>query len=211
MELGLGLSRVRFLRFVRSARFLRGARRGPARPYLLAFSAHHLRPSSPPSRTQVLSCARRARPPPRWRQERLFNTLRWRCAAPAVHCGTRPRKVSRPQFRRTQRASGLRPSRRSLPRGLHGPDRELDRYATRSASAGGCRKSGWLTAASRRLPDRRVQNVWSVTVYVRSVLITSTVDPSKRYTRSYLAGGLARSSVCRHTGRAALQEELDGE
>ena len=44
------------------------------------------------------------------------------------HCGTRPRKVCRPQFRRTQRASGLRPSRRSLPRGLHGPDRELDRY-----------------------------------------------------------------------------------
>ena len=111
------------------------------------------------------------------------------------HCGTRKRKVCRPQFQRTQRASGLRPGRRSLPRGLHGPDRELDRYATRSASAGGCRKSGWLTAASRRLPDRRVQNVWSVTVYVRSVLITSTVDPSKRYTRSYLAGGLARSSV----------------
>ena len=43
-------------------------------------------------------------------------------------CGTRTRKVCRPQFRRTQRASGLRPSRRSLPRGLHGPDRELDRY-----------------------------------------------------------------------------------
>ena len=43
-------------------------------------------------------------------------------------CGTRPRKVCRPQFQRTQRASGLRPSRRSLPRGLHGPDRELDRY-----------------------------------------------------------------------------------
>ena len=82
--LGLGLSGVRFLRFVRSARFLRGARRGPARPYLLAFSAHHPRPSSPPSRTHVLSCARRARSPPRWRQERLFNTLRWRCAAPAV-------------------------------------------------------------------------------------------------------------------------------
>ena len=71
----------------------------------------------------------------------------------------------------------------------------ISTHATRSASAGGCRKSGWLTAASRRLPDRRVQNVWSVTVYVRSVLITSTVDPSKRYTRSYLAGGLARSSV----------------
>ena len=84
MVLGLGLSARRFLRFVRSARFLRGARRGPARPYLLAFSAHHLRPSSPPSRTHVLSCAQRARPPPRWRQERLFNTLRWRCAAPAV-------------------------------------------------------------------------------------------------------------------------------
>ena len=46
----------------------------------------------------------------------------------ATHCGTRPRKVCTPQFRRTQRASGLRPSRRSLPRGLHGPDRELDRY-----------------------------------------------------------------------------------
>ena len=59
-------------------------RRGPARPYLLAISAHRLRPSLPPSRTHVLSCARRARPPPRWRQERLFNTLRWRCAAPAV-------------------------------------------------------------------------------------------------------------------------------
>ena len=80
----LGCQGLRFLRFVRSARFLRGARRGPARPYLLAFSAHHLRPSSPPSRTHVLSCAQRARPPPRWRQERLFNTLRWRCAAPAV-------------------------------------------------------------------------------------------------------------------------------
>ena len=38
------------------------------------------------------------------------------------------RTVCRPQFQRTQRASGLRPSRRSLPRGLHGPDRELDRY-----------------------------------------------------------------------------------
>ena len=47
---------------------------------------------------------------------------------PATDCGTRPRKVCRPQFQRTQRASGLRPSRRSLPRGLHGPDRELDRY-----------------------------------------------------------------------------------
>ena len=80
----MGCQGLRFLRFVRSARFLRGARRGPARPYLLAFSAHHLRPSSPPSRTHVLSCARRARSPPRWRQERLFNTLRWRCAAPAV-------------------------------------------------------------------------------------------------------------------------------
>ena len=123
---------------------------------------------------------------------------------PSLHCGTRPRKVCRPQFRRTQRASGLRPSRRSLPRGLHGPDRELDRYATRSASAGGCRKSGWLTAASRRLPDRRVQNVWSVTVYVRSVLITSTVDPSKRYTRS-LSRWRAGTELC-----ADKQEEPSG-
>ena len=113
----------------------------------------------------------------------------------AYHCGTATKGVQTPVPADAASVGGLRPSRRSLPRGLHGPDRELDRYATRSASAGGCRKSGWLTAASRRLPDRRVQNVWSVTVYVRSVLITSTVDPSKRYTRSYLAGGLARSSV----------------
>ena len=41
----------------------------------------------------------------------------------------------------------------------------------------------------------RICVVCCVTVYVTSVLITSTVDPSKRYTRSYLAGGLARSSV----------------
>ena len=41
-------------------------------------------------------------------------------------------------------------------------------------------------------------------MYVTSVLITSTVDPSKRYTRSYLAGGLARSSV------ADKQEEPSG-
>ena len=33
---------------------------------------------------RFIVCATRARPPPRWRQERLFNTLRWRCAAPAV-------------------------------------------------------------------------------------------------------------------------------
>ena len=80
----------------------------------------------------------------------------------------------------------------------------------RSVSADGCRKSGWLTTASCRLSDGRVRDVWSVTVYVRSVLITSTVDPSKRYTRSYLAGGLART-LCRQTGRAERQEGLDGE
>ena len=47
-------------------------------------------------------------------------------------------------------------------------------------------------------------------MYVRSVLITSTVDPSKRYTRSSHAGRLARSSVPAHR-RAVRQEELDGE
>ena len=81
----------------------------------------------------------------------------------------------------------------------------ISTHATRSASAGGCRKSGWLTAASRRLPDRRVQNVWSVTVYVRSVLITSTVDPSKRYTRSYLSRWRAGTELC-----ADKQEEPSG-
>ena len=100
--LGLGLSSRRFLRFVRSARFLRGARRGPARPYLLAFSAHHPRPSSPPSRTHVLSCARRARSPPRWRQERLFNTLRWRCAAPAVTASCAASRLAERERRSTR-------------------------------------------------------------------------------------------------------------
>mgnify|MGYP006903303871 CR=1 FL=1 len=100
--LGLGLSVRRFLRFVRSARFLRGARRGPARPYLLAFSAHHPRPSSPPSRTHVLSCARRARSPPRWRQERLFNTLRWRCAAPAVTASCAASRLAERERRSTR-------------------------------------------------------------------------------------------------------------
>ena len=42
-------------------------------------------------------------------------------------------------------------------------------------------------------------------MYVTSVLITSTVDPSKRYTRSYLAGGLARRQLC-----ADKQEEPSG-
>ena len=102
MVLGLGLSSSRFLRFVRSARFLRKARRGPARPYLLAFSAHHPRPSSPPSRTHVLSCARRARSPPRWRQERLFNTLRWRCAAPAVTASCAASRLTERERRSTR-------------------------------------------------------------------------------------------------------------
>ena len=118
--------------------------------------------------------------------------------------------MCRPQFRRTQRASGLRLSRRSPPRGLHGPDRELDRYAPRSASAGGCRKSAWLTAASRRLPDRRVQNVWSVTVYVRSVLVPGTVELLEAITRlrplraSHRASELSASPA--KPGRAVRQE-----
>ena len=51
-------------------------------------------PSLPPSRTHVLSCARRARPPPRWRQERLFNT---RCDGGVQHQPSRlpaPRRGS---------------------------------------------------------------------------------------------------------------------
>ena len=48
--------------------------------------------------------------------------------------------------------------------------------------------------------------VCCVTVCVTSVLITSTVDPSKRYTRSYHAGRLARSSVPAHR-RAVRQEK----
>ena len=111
--LGLGLSGVRFLRFVRSARFLRGARRGPARPYLLAFSAHHPRPSSPPSRTHVLSCARRARSPPRWRQERLFNTLRWRCAAPAVTASCAASRLAERERRSTRHGTAPNIPRRA--------------------------------------------------------------------------------------------------
>ena len=49
-----------------------------------------------------------------------------------------------------------------------------------------------------------------VTVYVMSVLITSTVDPSKRYTRHDHVGRLARSSVPAHR-KSRRQEELDGE
>ena len=43
-----------------------------------------------------------------------------------------------------------------------------------------------------------------------SVLITSTVDPSKRYTRHDHVGRLARSSVPAHR-KSRRQEELDGE
>ena len=42
------------------------------------------------------------------------------------------------------------------------------------------------------------------------MLITSTVDPSKRYTRHDHVERLARSSVPAHR-RAVRQEELDGE
>ena len=109
----LGCQTLRFLRFVRSARFLRGARRGPARPYLLAFSAHHPRPSSPPSRTHVLSCARRARSPPRWRQERLFNTLRWRCAAPAVTASCAASRLAERERRSTRHGTAPNIPRRA--------------------------------------------------------------------------------------------------
>ena len=51
---------------------------------------------------------------------------------------------------------------------------------------------------------------WENTVYVVSVLITSTVDPLKRYTRHVTLDGL-HGALCRHTGRAVRQEELYGE
>ena len=76
---------------------------------------------------------------------------------------------------------------------------------TRSVSAAGCRKSGWLSTASCRLSDGRVQNVLSVTVYVRSVLVTSTVGLSKRCTRFRCPWSLTRSSA-----HPAKQEEPSG-
>ena len=84
---------------------------------------------------------------------------------------------------------------------------------TRSVSAAGCRKSGWLSTASCRLSDGRVQNVLSVTVYVRSVLVTSTVGLSKRCTRfRSLPFELdTELSAPRKTGRAVWQEDLDRE
>ena len=75
----------------------------------------------------------------------------------------------------------------------------------RSLSADGCRKSGWLTTASCRLSDGRVQDVWSVTVYVRSVLVTSTVGLSNRCTRFRCPSSLTQSSA-----RPAKQEEPSG-
>lgn len=91
--------------------------------------------------------------------------------------------------------------------------RSISTRPTRSVSADGCRKSGWLTTASCRLSDGRVQSVWSVTVYVRSVLIISTVGLSKRCTRFRCPSILTRSSACarERTGRAVRQEELDRE
>ena len=47
-------------------------------------------------------------------------------------------------------------------------------------------------------------------MYVTSVLIISTVDPSKRYTRSYHVGRLARELCASNRNRAVRQEELDG-
>ena len=57
----------------------------------------------------------------------------------------------------------------------------------------------------------RICVVCCVTVYVTSVLIISTVDPSKRYTRSYHVGRLARELCASNRNRAVRQEELDGE
>ena len=83
---------------------------------------------------------------------------------------------------------------------------------TRSVSAAGCRKSGWLSTASCRLSDGRVQNVLSVTVYVRSVLVTSTVGLSQAMHSFPFPSELdTKLSAPRKTGRAVRQEELDRE
>ena len=79
----------------------------------------------------------------------------------------------------------------------------LPRDSARSASTGLLCGRLLVTCGSRRerfggLAGGRICVVCCVTVYVTSVLITSTVDPSKRYTRSYHAGRLARSSVPAH-------------
>ena len=81
---------------------------------------------------------------------------------------------------------------------------------TRSVSAAGCRKSGWLSTASCRLSDGRVQNVLSVTVYVRSVLVTSTVGLSMHsFPLPFELD--TELSAPRKTGRAVRQEDLDRE
>ena len=69
----------------------------------------------------------------------------------------------------------------------------------------------WLSSRAFCVPaGGRACVVRCVTVYVMSVLITSTVDPSKRYTCHDHVGRLARSSVPAHR-KSRRQEELDGE
>ena len=85
---------------------------------------------------------------------------------------------------------------------------------TRSVSADGCRKSGWLTTAFCRLSDGRVQNVWSVTVvYVRSVLVTKAQCVYIEAMHSFpLPSSLTQSSARPAKQEEAVrQEELDRE
>ena len=125
-------------------------------------------------------------------------TLNVRSAPSSLKCSTR--SSTKAQSSAVKRAGGWL-------------SRSISTRPTRSVSADGCRKSGWLTTASYRLSDGRVQSVWSVTVYVRSVLIISTVGLSKRCTRFRCPSILTRSSACarKRTGRAVRQEELDRE
>ena len=69
----------------------------------------------------------------------------------------------------------------------------ISTHATRSASAGGCRKSGWLTAASRRLPDRRVQNC------VREIGIDNKHGRSVKAIHSFLSRWRAGTELCAGT------------
>ena len=69
----------------------------------------------------------------------------------------------------------------------------------------------WLSSRAFCVPaGGRTCVVCCVTVYVISVLIASMVDPSKRYTRFYHAGRLARSCVPAHRTKSRTARS-DGE
>ena len=85
---------------------------------------------------------------------------------------------------------------------------------TRSVSAAGCRKSGWLSTASCRLSDGR-QDVWSVIECncVREIGLGNKHSRSIEAMHSFpLPLELdTKLSAPRKTGRAVRQEDLDRE